>query len=260
MSFENVQLAIEGAVAVLTIHRPAALNALNRATLWDIDTALTEIEGNPSVLALIVTGAGPKSFVAGADIAEMKDMSSAQAVGFAQLRQRVFSRLGSLRVPVIAAVNGFALGGGCELALACDLILAAENAKFGQPEVNLGVIPGFGGTQRLARLVGPMRARHLILSGETIGAEEAVRMGLALKVIPAATLLDEARKLATTIAGKGPWAVKKAREVIAAGLDGSLADGLNLEAEGFAACFDTADQKEGMGAFLAKRPAAFTGK
>lgn len=260
MSFENVQLAVEGKVAVLTINRPAALNALNRATLWDIDKALTEVEENASVLALIVTGAGPKSFVAGADIAEMKDMGSGQAVGFAQLGQRVFARLGSLRVPVIAAVNGFALGGGCELAIACDLILAADNAKFGQPEVNLGVIPGFGGTQRLARLVGAMRARHLILSGETIGAEEAARIGLALKVIPAASLLEEAKKLANTIAGKGPLAVKKSRDVIAAGLDGSLAAGLDLEAEAFAACFDTHDQKEGMGAFLAKRPAAFTGK
>lgn len=260
MAYENVQLHVEGKLAVLTVNRPAALNALNRATLWEIDQALTEVEANHGVLALILTGSGPKSFVAGADIAEMQDMNSAQAVGFAQLGQRVFNRLGELRVPVIAAVNGFALGGGCELALACDLILAADNARFGQPEVNLGVIPGFGGTQRLARRVGSMRASHLILSAEIISAEEAARIGLALKVVPAAGLMDEAKKLANTIASKGPVAVAKARQVIAAGLDGSLSQGLNLEAEAFAACFDTHDQKEGMTAFLAKRPAQFTGK
>lgn len=260
MSFTNISLEIEGAVALLTLNRPSALNALNRATLWEIDQALDQIEANPTISALIVTGAGPKSFVAGADIAEMKDMDSAHAAGFAQLGQRVLGRLQRLNLPVIAAVNGFALGGGCELALACDIILAADNAKFGQPEVNLGVIPGFGGTQRLARRVGPMWAKHLIFSAEVIGAEEAVRIGLALRVYPQAELLPAAKKLASTMAGKGVLAIRKAKDVINDGLDHSLDKGLLLESEGFAACFDTADQKEGMEAFLAKRPAQFTGK
>ncbi|MFM7202347.1 MAG: enoyl-CoA hydratase-related protein [Myxococcota bacterium] len=259
MQFEHLLFEQQGPIAIVTLNRPAALNALNRATLRELDQVLEHVEGTPSIVSLIITGAGPKSFVAGADISEMQNMDAAQALGFAQLGIAVGNRMRSLQAVIIAAVNGFALGGGCELALACDIILASDNAKFGQPEVNLGVIPGFGGTQRLARRVGPMWAKHLILSAEIIGAEEAARLGLVTRVYPQAQLLAEAKKLASTIAGKGPVAVRRAKEVIDNGLDVPLSEGLALESEAFAACFDTADQKEGMTAFLAKRPAQFKG-
>jgi enoyl-CoA hydratase len=258
MQFENVQLELEGRIALLTVNRPKALNALNLATLKEIHAAIERVAGAADVL--IITGGGPKSFVAGADIGEMKEMSEEQALEFARLGQGAFWRLRAMSIPTIAAVNGFALGGGCELAIACDIILAADNAKFGQPEVNLGVIPGFGGTQRLSRLVGPQWAKYLIYSGEMIGAEEAARIGLALRVVPAAELMVEARKLASTIAGKGMAAVRLSKEVIDQGMDVGLEAGLELEARGFARCFTTADQREGMDAFLGKRKPAFTGR
>jgi enoyl-CoA hydratase len=259
MQLENILLQLDGRIATLTLNRPRALNALNRALLQDLSSALDSL-AQAEVDVVILTGAGEKSFVAGADISEMKDMTPEQALEFARLGQGVFQRLHSLGKVSIAAVNGFALGGGCELAIACDLILASESARFGQPEVNLGVIPGFGGTQRLARLVGPQAARYLVLSGDIIDAREALRIGLAAQVYPAGELLEQARKLALTISSRGQLAVRSAREVIAAGLDVSLAEGLELEAQAFSRCFETADQKEGMDAFLGRRKAVFSGR
>ena len=250
-----VTLEQRGAVAIATINRPEALNALNAAVLDGLGAAL---DGLGDARVLILTGAGPKAFVAGADIAAMRDLDHAAAAGFARHGQAVLARLEALPIPVIAAVNGFALGGGCELAMACDLILAAPNAVFGQPEVRLGVIPGFGGTQRLVRRVGEMRAKELIFSGRTVKAEEAVSLGLALRI--ADPVVDAAVALGEEIARMGPVAVRLAKQAIMAASDVSLAQGLALEAEMFGVCFDTADQKEGMGAFLDKRKATFTGR
>lgn len=250
-----VQLDRRGAVGVLTVNRPEALNALNGAVLDGLDQALDALG---DAAALVLTGAGPKAFVAGADIAAMRELDHGGAASFARRGQAVLSRLEQLPIPVIAAVNGFALGGGCELAMACDLILAAPNALFGQPEVKLGVIPGFGGTQRLVRRVGEMRAKELIFSARTVKAEEAVALGLALRV--ADPVLDAAVALGEEIARMGPVAVRLAKKAIAAASDVPLGEGLHLEAEMFGLCFDTADQKEGMAAFLEKRKAAFTGR
>lgn len=256
-TFETLSYAKDGAVGILTLSRPKALNALNRQLLNELRVQLDLIAQDTTLRALIVTGAGAKSFVAGADIAEMKDMGPEEAVKFVYLGQNVMRHFEKLPFPVIAAVNGFALGGGCELALSCDIVLAADNAKFGQPEVNLGVIPGFGGTQRLARKVGPMLAKYLILSAEIISAQEALRIGLVARVYPQAELLDQAKALANTIASKGPMAVKEAKTVIDAGLDHTLDEGLELEARAFIRGFAHSEQKEGMTAFLEKRPAQF---
>ncbi len=258
--FDNVLLEFDGRIAVLTINRPKFLNALNRATLQDIGDALTQIEQDRSADVLIITGAGSKSFVAGADIAEMKDMTQEEARTFAWAGQNLFKRLQTTTMPVIAAVNGFALGGGCELAMACDIILASEKARFGQPEVNLGIIPGFGGTQRMARLLGPQWAKYLCMSGEMIGAEEALRIGLVARVYPPETLMEAAKKLAATIAGKGLIAVGLVKQAINEGLDVPLDKGLAIEVEKFVEGFGTEDRKEGMAAFLEKRKPVFKGR
>jgi enoyl-CoA hydratase len=250
-----VHLDFRDGVAVLTIDRPTALNALDADVLAGIELGLGQLG---EARALVLTGAGPKAFVAGADIAAMATLDHAAAADFARRGQAVFARLEALPIPVIAAVNGFALGGGCELALACDLILAAGNAVFGQPEVKLGVIPGFGGTQRLVRRVGEMRAKELIFTGRTVKAEEAVAIGLALRV--ADPVLDAAVALGHEIAQMGPVAVRLAKQAIGAASDVALQQGLGLEADMFGLCFDTADQKEGMAAFLGKRRAVFTGR
>ncbi|MFN7146298.1 MAG: enoyl-CoA hydratase-related protein [Myxococcota bacterium] len=243
-------------VAVLTIDRPKALNALDAATLRALDLAIDDVG---DARALVLTGGGEKAFVAGADIAAMQKLTSAEATHFAAMGQRVFGKLEALPMPVIAAVNGFALGGGCELALACDLILAAPNAVFGQPEVKIGVIPGFGGTQRLVRRVGSMRARELIFTGRNVKAEEAAQIGLALKVVTEGTVKDAAIALAKQIAAQGPVAVRLAKRAILDGDGAELRVGLAGEATLFGMCFATDDQKEGMAAFLEKRPAAFKG-
>ena len=245
-----------GDVALLTIDRPKALNALDAATLAGLDAALDQLG---DARALVITGGGEKAFVAGADIAAMSTLDAMGAAHFAGVGQRVFDRIEALPIPVIAAVNGFALGGGCELALACDLVLAAPNAVFGQPEVKLGVIPGFGGTQRLVRRVGSMRARELIYSGRNVKAEEAVVIGLALRVVTDGTVRDAALALANQIAAMGPVAVRLAKRAILDGDGADLRVGLAGERTLFALCFATADQKEGMAAFLEKRPAKFTG-
>lgn len=242
-------------VAILTIDRPKALNALHPEVLTELGAAL---DGLGDAAALVLTGGGTKAFVAGADIAAMKDLDPAGAAYFAGVGQRVFDRLAALPIPTIAAVNGFALGGGCELALACDLVLAAPNAVFGQPEVKLGVIPGFGGTQRLARRIGVMRAAELIWTARNVKAEEAVAMGLALRI--ADPVLDAAVALAGEIAAQGPVAVQLAKRALSVVGDVTLREGLLLERELFGLCFATEDQKEGMAAFLERRKAGFHGR
>ncbi|WP_437485704.1 enoyl-CoA hydratase-related protein [Sorangium sp. So ce1014] len=251
-----------GHVATVTIQRPDKLNALNPAVLGELTAAFRDLlapaEGN-EVRAAVLTGAG-KAFVAGADIAEMAAMNSIAAKRFADAGHRLGDLIETAPFPVIAAVNGFALGGGCELALACDFIYAAEGAKLGQPEVNLGVIPGFGGTQRLLRRVGPGRARELIYSGDMITAEQALSIGLVNAVFPATELLARARDTALKIASRGPLAVAAAKRVLLRGESLDLAAANELEAQAFAALFGSDDQQLGMKAFLAKSQAAFIGK
>jgi enoyl-CoA hydratase len=254
-----VKLELDGPIAVITIDRPKALNALNRQVLTEFSDAIGQVAANKTTRALIVTGGGEKAFVAGADIAEMAGLSQAESAAFAELGHRVLDSLEHLPIPVIAAVNGFALGGGTELALACDFIYASEKAKFGQPEVVLGVIPGFGGTQRLTRIVGRARAKEIIFTGDMIDATKAKEIGLALEVLPAAELMAHCRKVAGNIVKRGPLAVAQAKRVIDAGADLPLKDGNSIERDGFARLFGTADQKEGMAAFIAKRPPEFKG-
>lgn len=260
MSEESVVVLLHtGAVSTLTINRPEVLNALNADVLKAIRASVGEVSRRRDTRCLIVTGAGEKAFVAGADISAMKSMTVAESNAFSQLGHETMAGFEALEIPVIAAVNGFALGGGCELALACDFIYASEKARFGQPEVNLGVIPGFGGTQRLARRVGIGMARELVYTGAMIDAAEALRIGLVNKVFSADKLLDEANKTAQLIATKGPVAIAEAKRVISEGLDNVLSDANALEVEAFARCFNTQDQQEGMGAFLEKRKPAFRG-
>ena len=247
--------SISPATAVLTINRPEALNALDLAVLDALAAAIIQAQRD-GVRHLIVTGAG-KAFVAGADIKAMADLDRATATDFARRGQRILHMLSNYRGITIAAVSGYALGGGMELAMACDLILADERAKFGQPEVRLGVIPGFGGTQRLGRLVGAMRARELIFTGRTFGAEEAARIGLILKSCPAGTVLDEAKAMTAGIEGMGPLAVRWAKRACKLSGELNIDVGLQEEADLFGRCFDTADQTEGMAAFVAKRAPAF---
>jgi len=254
-----VGLAHEGPVSTLTIQRPDRLNALDRDVLEEVVGAVDEAAGRSGLRCLIVTGEG-KAFVAGADIAGMKGMGVEEAREFSRLGHRALDGIESLPCPVIAAVNGFALGGGCELALACDFAYASTKAKLGQPEVKLGVIPGFGGTQRLARRVGVARARELVYTGEMVGAEDAVRMGLVNAVFEPDELLPAVRRTAETIARVGPLAVAAAKRVILEGEGQPLPEANARESEAFARCFDSADQTEGMAAFLDKRDPDFQGK
>lgn len=258
MSYENIRLDTEGALAVLTIDRPKALNALNSQTFLELETALQSLPSH--VRALIVTGGGEKAFVAGADIAEMANNDVAKAREYSALGHRVMNLLESLPQATIAAVNGFALGGGCELALACDLIYASEKAKLGLPESGLGVIPGFGGTQRLARTVGKMRAKELIFTGERLDAAKAKEIGLVLEVLPADQLLAHCKAVAAKIIKNGPLAISHAKRVIDTGADQPLRTANELECQTFAELFGSEDQKEGMKAFLEKRPAVFSGR
>jgi enoyl-CoA hydratase len=256
----NIRFEAADSIGTLTIDRPKALNALNPDTLREILRCLRDVRRAGEVRALILTGAGEKAFVAGADIAEMSKMTVVQAKEMARLGQRLTSALEDLPIPVIAAVNGFALGGGMELVMACDLAIASEKARFGQPEINLGIIPGFGGTQRLARRVGAPRAREMIYGGDMIDAETARQWGLVNRVVKPEDLLTEARKLAATLATKPPVALAQAKLAIQHGLDIDLENGLRLEAEAFAVTFSTEDRSEGMAAFLTKRTAKFTGR
>jgi enoyl-CoA hydratase len=260
MEFNNLLVEKSDGIATVTVNRPKALNALNEETLGELLASFEGLEADPSIRAVILTGAGEKAFVAGADIAAMKDLDAVAARDFALLGHKVMHAIEHLSKPVIAAVNGFALGGGCELALACDIRLAGDNARFGQPEVNLGVIPGFGGTQRLPRLIGKGRAKELLFTGDMIDAGEALRLGLVNRVVPPGELLGAARDLATKITGKGAFAVALCKEAVNNGLEMDIDKACRFEADHFALCFATADQKEGMGAFLEKRPANFSGR
>ena len=247
-------------VVTLTLNRPEKLNALSEELLRELAGQVDALDHDPSVRCAILTGAGDKAFAAGADIAAMTEMSTTQAKHFADAGHRVGHAIEQAHFPVLAAVNGFALGGGCELALCCDFIYASDKAKLGQPEVNLGVIPGFGGTQRLARRVGPARARELCMTGDAIGAEEALRIGLVNAVVAHAELAARVQEVARKIASKGPFAIAAVKRVILRGEDVPLATANELEATAFAALFGTGDQREGMRAFLEKRPAKFEGR
>jgi enoyl-CoA hydratase len=253
MELKNVILEKEGHLAIVTINRPKALNALNSETLKDLDVVLEDLEKDSNVYAVILTGAGEKSFVAGADIAEMKDLNEEQGKEFGILGNNVFRRLEKLDKPVIAAVSGFALGGGCELAMSCDIRIASEKAKFGQPEAGLGITPGFGGTQRLARIVGPGKAKELIYTCDLIKAEEAYRIGLVNKVVPLENLMEEAKAMANKIAANAPKAVKYCKDAIDRGMQVDIDSAILIEAEDFGKCFATEDQTEGMTAFLERR-------
>ena len=239
-------------VAVLTIDRPEALNALNTQVLCDLDEAIAKVEQANDVRVVILTGAG-RSFVAGADIGEMKGFSAIDGKKFGVHGGSIFLRLENLSKPVIAAVNGFALGGGCELAMACDIRLASEKAKFGQPETGLGITPGFGGTQRLPRIVGVSKAMELILTAKTIGAEEAKAIGLVSEVYPAEELMDKAMELAQAICANAPIAVAESKRCIRMGMQTDISTGAAFEAEAFGVTCGTEDKNEGMGAFLEKR-------
>lgn len=261
MAFQNILLEQpETGIYLLTLNRPQALNALNSATLGELAQAIAQVAADDGARALLVTGAGDKAFVAGADISEMLDYSAEQARAFSEKGMRVMHALEALRVPVIALVNGYALGGGCELAMACDWILAAENAVFGQPEVNLGISPGFGGTQRLSRLVGRAMALEMLTTARQVKADEALRIGLANHVHPAADLKARGLEMARTIAAKGPVAVSLAKQAVQCGQHLDLASACELETNVFARTFGTQDQKEGMRAFLGKRAPDFQGK
>jgi len=255
----NVKLVVDDGVATITIDRPKALNALNTATLDDLAAAIDAIDARGDVRAIIVTGAGPKAFVAGADISQMVDLTPREARAFSAKGSDLFARLEALPVPVIAAVNGFALGGGCELMLACDFAIASSNARFGQPEVNLGLIAGFGGTQRLTRKVPYGIAMELLVTGRMIKADEALRIGLVNRVVEPEALMSTVRGIVDEILSKGPVAVRRTRELVRSALDTTLADGLADETDGFGGVFETADAREGMTAFLEKRAADFTG-
>jgi enoyl-CoA hydratase len=259
MTEQTIRLTVEGTTARLTVDRPKALNALNTSTLEQLEAALATVAQQRELRGLIVTGAGDKAFVAGADIAEMMNLNLEQSLAFAARGHRVFDALERLHCPTLAAVNGFALGGGCELALACDLIYASETAKFGLPEVSLGIIPGFGGTQRLSRLVGRARAKELIFTGDMVDAARAKAIGLALDVVPGTQLLAHCQAVLGRIAKKGPLAVATAKRVIAEGADLPLAAANQVEREAFADLFQSADRRDGMTAFLDKRPASFHG-
>ena len=251
----------DGAVTTLTLNRPAVLNALNADLLEQLRETLDQLKGDHTLRAVIITGTGERAFAAGADIAELAALDGA-AAGEAKARagQHVTELIEALPVPVIAAVNGFALGGGCELALACDIRIASENAKFGQPEVNLGVPPGYGGTQRTTRLLGAGSALYLCLTGEMIDAAEALRIGLVQKVVPIGDLLAEAKRIAGLIAAKAPLAVTATKRAIYDGAALPLREALALEARHFGAMFETNDFREGTGAFLGKRKPDFTGR
>ena len=260
MDWENLLVAHEGAVATVTVNRPKALNALNTHTVTELLELSTDLEANPNVRAVILTGAGEKAFVAGADISEMAEMRPREGRHFAELGGALMTALETSDKPWIAAVNGFALGGGCELALACDFIYAARGARIGQPEVSLGIIPGFGGTQRLMRRVGIAKAKEIIFTGDPVDADEALRIGLVDLVVERADLIARARQTGEKIATKGPLAIAEAKRVMLYGQSLPLPDACALEAHAFSSLFDTSDQKEGMKAFVQKRPAVFEGK
>lgn len=260
MSFENIILEVENEIATIFFNRPKALNALNNALFDELNTALDQIMDTPAIRVLILTGSGDKAFVAGADITELNQMNPLQAKYFSRKGQKIFSKLEGLPIPVIAAVNGYALGGGSEAALACDFIYASEKAVFGLPEINLGLIPGFGGTQRLARLVGNNRAKEMVFTGQNISAEQAHQFGMVNRVCAPDALMDEVMKTANLMAKKGKAALRAAKEVIQTGTGVDLETGCRIENDGFGMTMASEDAKEGTSAFLEKRKPVFKGE
>ena len=260
MEYKNVIVSFEGEIGILTINRPKALNALNVETLQDIQLGIGEAKDQPGLKVLIVTGAGEKAFVAVADILQMKEMNSIEALNFSKMGHHTLKMLQDFHCPVIAAVNGFALGGGTEIALACDFIYASENAKFGLPETTLGIFPGFGGTQRLPRLIGKGNAKELIFTGKMISAQEAFQMGIVNKIFPQASLMEETKKTALQIASNGSVGIRLAKMVMDGGFNMDLTEACNLESYAFGIGFASEDQKEGMQAFIEKRKPDFKGR
>ncbi len=260
MDFDNVILEKQDRIGILTINRPKALNALNKDTLLDIKAAVEAVRDDEDIDVLIITGSGDKSFVAGADISFMQDINALQGREFGILGQGVFRLIESVEKPVIAAVNGFCLGGGCELAMACDIRISSEKGKFGHPEVGLGVTPGFGGTQRLPRIVGSGMAKLLLYTGDTIDACEALRIGLVDQVVAKEDLMEYVKGIARKIASRGQLAVRFCKAAVNEGTQTDIDRAMSIEADLFGICFATEDQKEGMKAFVEKRKANFLGK
>ena len=259
MNYENILFEIHDRVGVLTFNRPKALNALSASTLDEVADVIENVARNDDIRVLVLTGAGDRAFVAGADINEFTTLNPLSARLFAEKGQDVFFQIERLPKPVIACVNGFALGGGCEIAMACDFIYASEKARFGQPEVNLGLIPGFGGTQRLSRAVGRAKAKELCMTGEMIDAQQARELGLVAKIFPAEQLFDETMKVARALALKSAGVLRSVKKVVDGGVDLDLRNGCALEAEAFGVCFGSQDMREGVSAFLEKRKPDFQG-
>ncbi|MGD9082052.1 MAG: enoyl-CoA hydratase-related protein [Desulfobacterales bacterium] len=259
MAYDTIIFKIRENMATITFNRPEILNALNEEALKEFSNALDEIHANEDIRVLILTGAGEKSFIAGADIKQFLTFNTLKAKSFSEMGRSLMNKLQELPIPVIAAVNGFALGGGCEVAMACDFIYASENAMFGLPEITLGIIPGFGGTQRLPRFVGESMAKELIFTGKMIPAEEAKNIGLANKVCSQEQLMDEVVKTAKTIASRGKVSLRAAKQAINNGMNVDLTTGCRIEIDAFALCFTSPDAKEGALAFLEKRTPDFKG-
>jgi enoyl-CoA hydratase len=260
MAYETIIFDVEEDIAIIRFNRPKALNAINPTMISEMKDALEKIKADTSIKVLILTGEGDKAFIAGADIAVMKDYSPLQGKIFSSQGHELFFQLEAFPIPVIACVNGFALGGGNEMAMACDFIYAADSARFGQPEINLGIIPGFGGTQRLSRLVGKSMAKELCMTGVMISAQEAKDIGLVNKVFPNETLWEETMKVAKLLATKGKVSMREAKETIERGYDQDLKTGCHMESEAFGMCMASEDAKEGMRAFLEKRKPSFKGE
>lgn len=259
MSYTNLIYEVNNGIGTITFNRPKALNALNADLLGELNTVLDEIDQNEEVRVLVLTGSGDKAFIAGADISELATFNALQAKKFSKKGHDAIGKLQELSIPVIAAVNGFALGGGSEMALACDFIYASEAAKFGLPEITLGIIPGFGGTQRLPQLVGKNMAKEMIFTGKMLSAQEAKEIGLVNKVCAPETLIDDVMKTAGAIAAKGRTSLRAAKQAVNAALDVDLNTGCNIEIDAFALCLASQDAKEGTAAFLEKRKAEFKG-
>lgn len=260
MSYENILVTEAEGIATITFNRPKALNALNSALLAELSEAIDAIKANSRIRVLVLTGAGDKAFVAGADIKELAGLNALQAKVFVKKGQGVINKIGELPIPVIAAVNGFALGGGLEMALVCDFIYASDNASVGLPETNLGLIPGYGGTQRLSRLIGPNQAKELIYTGKIIPAVQAQTLGLVNQVFPAESLMDEVTAVARLMMAKGRVSLRAAKEAVNNGLNTDLTTGLKIEQDAFAICMASEDAQEGTQAFIEKRKAVFKGQ